>query len=94
MFFGCVFGDGDHTDAFYSSRSTKCPIELRCETSEHCENEGHSTKKHVLGDYYMGNFSLETSLCLKIIRSLYKRNLEVAIFHFLDRLQDGMAKSI
>ena len=87
-------GDGDHTDVFSLPRSTKCPVELRCETSEHCENEGHSTKKHVLGDYYMGNFLLETSLCLKIIRSLYKRNLEVAIFHFLDRLQDGVAKSI
>ena len=89
-----VSGDGDHTDAFSSPRSTKCPVELRCETSEHCENEGHSTKKHVLGDYYMGNFLLETSLCLKIIRSLYERNLEVGILHFLDRLQDGIAKSI
>ena len=90
----CVSGDGDHTDVFSSPRSTKCPVELRCETSKHCENEDHSTKKHVLGYYHMGNFSLETSLCLKIMRSLYKRNLEVGIFHFLYRLQDGMAKSI
>ena len=89
-----VSGDGDHTDVFSSPRSTKCPRELRRETSEYYENEGHSTKKHALGDYYMGNFLLETSLCLKIMRSLYKRNLEVVIFHFLDRLQDGIAKSI
>ena len=93
-FSGYVSGDGDHTDVFSSPRSTKCPRELRRETSEHCENEGHCTKKHVLGDYYMGNFLLETSLRIKIMRSLYKRNLEVVIFNFLDRLQDGLAKSI
>ena len=93
-FSGYASGDGDHTDVFSLPRPTKCPLELRCETSEHCENEGHSTKKHVLGDYYMGNFSLETSLRLKIIRSLYKRNLEVGFFHFLDFPQDGFAKSI
>ena len=57
-----VSGDGDHTDVFSSPRSTKCPRELRRETSEHCENEGHSTKKHVWGDYDMGNFSLEVCL--------------------------------
>ena len=37
-----VFGDGDHTDAFSSPRSTKCPVELRRETPKHCENDGHS----------------------------------------------------
>ena len=31
----------------------------------------------------MGIFSLATSLCLKIFRSLYKRNLEVDFFLFL-----------
>ena len=89
-----VFGGGDHTDAFSSPRSTKCPVELRCETSKHCENEGHSTKKHVLGDYYMGNFSLEVCLRIKIMRYVYKRNLEVMFLNFLKRLQNGLVKSI
>ena len=39
-----VFGDGAHTDVFSWPKSTQCPIEPWRETSEHCENEGHSTK--------------------------------------------------
>ena len=32
-FSGYASGDGDHTDAFSSPRSTKCPVEVRPQTS-------------------------------------------------------------
>ena len=65
-----------------------------CENdAKHCENDGHSTKNTFWETITWETFRLEL-FARTIFRYLYKRNLEVDFFHFLDRPQHQFMKSV
>ena len=91
-----VSGDGDQTDAFFSPRSTKCPLEVRLQTSVYLNiwlKSKFEGQKQRFGRLRQGKLFLQIPLLRIFLRARQERNLWFQNINFLERLQNGFVKS-